>query len=464
MPRNKNKAVETVKAACRRRIDEIPSNSNENHSSESSSRRYEKRMMVKSKVVKPVNAVQAKQRRRQSANESEDNLTDENSHNLRTETITFQEDDNVVEIAVCDEDGDDFLSEDEDRVSESEAEDGEIASEPDASTVEVIQSNDDEEERIQQSPSRRVIKKAKRRSSVEKQLDDMSTTLKFMQEMMLKNGLFKANEDSADKTVKDKQKSEYETNLSNSETTIYHEAVLPDNVVVQGNETIDNERGWSTDNIQVDPEITFKLNQDVNNSNENIQINRRESSSSEEHIDTSDELLDVDKFIADCQESVRRRTQDDKGEQHLKKQMNQADQIIKDAEENKARMLATPGNCQINFPVIHNQLEPGQINAPLMAHQQATLVDENYLVIGGHVDEALRVHIVNHEYIDFARLLPKDRLSREEDNRMELISKGGSMYFVLVADREVNGSISNFTRWEQAFRVYSNIYTRAYPT
>ena len=299
---------------------------------------------------------------------------------------------------------------------------------------------------------------------MEKQLDDMSTTLKFMQEMMLKNGLFKANEDSADKTVKDKQKSEYETNLSNSETTIYHKAVLPDNIVVQGNETIDNERGQSTDNIQVDPEITFKLNQDANNSNENIQINRRESSSSEEHIDTSDELLDVDKFIADCQESVRRRTQDDKGEQHLKKQVNQADQIIKDAEENKARMLATPGNCQINFPVIHNQLEPGQINAPLMAHQHATLVDENYLVIGGHVDEALRVRIVNHEYIDFARLLPKDRLSREEDNRMELISKSGSMYFVLVADREVNGSISNFTRWEQAFRVYSNIYTRTYPT
>ena len=47
---------------------------------------------------------------------------------------------------------------------------------------------------------------------------------------------------------------------------------------------------------------------------------------------------------------------------------------------------------------------------------------------------------------------------------MELISKGGSTYFVLVADREVNGSISSFNRWEQAFRVYSNIYTRAYLT
>ena len=35
-------------------------------------------------------------------------------------------------------------------------------------------------------------------------------------------------------------------------------------------------------------------------------------------------------------------------------------------------------------------------------------------------------------------------------------------YFVPVSDRELSG-ILNFNRWEQAFQVFSNIYTKAYP-
>ena len=55
-------------------------------------------------------------------------------------------------------------------------------------------------------------------------------------------------------------------------------------------------------------------------------------------------------------------------------------------------------------------------------------------------------------------------MQSEDDHRMELISKGGSTYFVPVSEREiVGGGITNFTKWEQAFRVYSNIFTKAYP-
>ena len=45
---------------------------------------------------------------------------------------------------------------------------------------------------------------------------------------------------------------------------------------------------------------------------------------------------------------------------------------------------------------------------------------------------------------------------------MELVSRGGATFFVLVADRECLG-ITNFSRWEQAFRIFSNLYTRCYP-
>ena len=84
----------------------------------------------------------------------------------------------------------------------------------------------------------------------------------------------------------------------NSKTTIYHEAVARDDgdnyrkecelPAEQTNAELDN----VNELVQtVDSEVAFKIKAP----------NRRGSSSSEEQIDTSDELLDVDNFIADCQ-------------------------------------------------------------------------------------------------------------------------------------------------------------------
>ena len=93
---------------------------------------------------------------------------------------------------------------------------------------------------------------------------------------------------------------------------------------------------------------------------------------------------------------------------------------------------------------------------------QSALCDENYLLIGSHLDMSLQHKIINHEYVDFAKLIPKGRITKEEDSRLEIVSKGGSTYFVLVSDRETS-MINSFTKWEQAFRVFSNVYACAYP-
>ena len=73
-----------------------------------------------------------------------------------------------------------------------------------------------------------------------------------------------------------------------------------------------------------------------------------------------------------------------------------------------------------------------------------------------------RKKIVSFEYVDFSRLIPKDKVGRLDDQCFELVVKGGSTFFAPVSDREVT-SISNFSRWEQAFRIYSNVVTRVYP-
>ena len=91
------------------------------------------------------------------------------------------------------------------------------------------------------------------------------------------------------------------------------------------------------------------------------------------------------------------------------------------------------------------------------------LIDESFQLVAAHVDDRVKKKIVNSEYIDFALLLPRDRISRAEDHRMEMINKDRRTYFVQAQEREKSGVISNFSQWEQAFRVFSDIYTRHNP-
>ena len=66
------------------------------------------------------------------------------------------------------------------------------------------------------------------------------------------------------------------------------------------------------------------------------------------------------------------------------------------------------------------------------------------------------------DYVDLAKLLPKDRVKMEDDNRLEMVNKGGYSYWVPMAERE-STLINSFNKWEQAFRVYMNIYVGTHP-
>ena len=87
-------------------------------------------------------------------------------------------------------------------------------------------------------------------------------------------------------------------------------------------------------------------------------------------------------------------------------------------------------------------------------------IDEDYLVVGAHIDEQMKNRIIKGEYVDFGKLLPRDRILAEEDGRLELVIRNGKTFWVPVSE---SVSINGFSRWEQAFRIYSNIYTHQYP-
>ena len=89
-------------------------------------------------------------------------------------------------------------------------------------------------------------------------------------------------------------------------------------------------------------------------------------------------------------------------------------------------------------------------------------IDDDYLTVAAHLDTAICDKIVKGEYIDFAKLIAKDKIINDEDSRMEMINKGGVLYWVPVSEREKT-EIINICWWNQAFRVYSNVYSRCHP-
>ena len=124
------------------------------------------------------------------------------------------------------------------------------------------------------------------------------------------------------------------------------------------------------------------------------------------------------------------------------------DQMIREAENVKTKMFATPGKEQCKNRggnLIHS-----------------VIADDDYLILGAHLDEHLTEKIIRGEYIDLAKLLPRDRLSttQSEGQRLQLVIKGGQSFWVPMND---NLSINNFQKWEQAFRIFSDVYSRAHP-
>ena len=411
--------------------------------------------------------------------------------NGNTDQIEFKEDGELIQMEINDGGAavDEFASEaDPDTEVETESEDdsegeleaGEVTTDEQSEPVHNYTSSEESELENEQSPEEtRVPQKRRKQSnqkesdrnsksawckSVEERLDSLTDTLNVVKEFMMTqmkpadgHQAEATTTDKVERSSKDKGKTgQLQPDLypSNSETTIYQNALIREE-----NKQKDNIEFALSNQCRVedDPEISFKpQNENVNEENKNVGF------SSDERIDTSDELMEVDindRFIADCEKEARRRSAD-KGatpyaEQRRLEDLSQAEKVIRDAETSKAMMFGVKGN-----ELTEGNIIPIQLNN--LHH--ATLVDDKYVTIGGHIDQGVQEKIRKGEYIDFARLLPRTTSGNHsgEDQRMELINRGGLTYFVPVSERE-NSGITSFSKWEQAFRIFMNVYTQEFP-
>ena len=131
--------------------------------------------------------------------------------------------------------------------------------------------------------------------------------------------------------------------------------------------------------------------------------------------------------------------------------------MICQAELAKVRMLEVPGKDSIDS-FRDKKGDNHVFSESELFH--SVLVDKGYSVIGRNIDPLVKQRIIRGEFVDFACLLLRDRVLAQQDTRLELYMNNGQPGFRSVTDSEVTGS---FYKWEQAFRVYSTIYTDAHP-
>ena len=140
-------------------------------------------------------------------------------------------------------------------------------------------------------------------------------------------------------------------------------------------------------------------------------------------------------------------SKEDEEEVEYRRDMDQrikdrSSQMIREAENGKAQIYEVPGR--------HNFM-------------QTMMIDDSYIAVGSHIDQTVIQKIKMGVYIDFSKLLSRDRSDLEDDIRMEQVNKNGMAYWTLVSERE-KAKISNVEVWNTAFRVFMKIYTGFFPS
>ena len=120
---------------------------------------------------------------------------------------------------------------------------------------------------------------------------------------------------------------------------------------------------------------------------------------------------------------------------------------IAEAEQFRASVNAPKGNL---VSIAENPFYEGDIRD-----------DDEFFHITCHVDPMLIPKIQREEFVDLEKLTPrlKNKFNLENQNKTELCIQDGHTYFTPYIDRE--RKITNFRKWENAFRVYATIYCQA---
>ena len=153
------------------------------------------------------------------------------------------------------------------------------------------------------------------------------------------------------------------------------------------------------------------------------------------------------------------------------------DQLLLQAEKFKTRVEAPKGNdnyynllMSYDYEKLRTHFVTQDGLAPI-DHEIMLLrnfdQDDEFFHITSQIEPGLKLKIERGEFVELERLLPKDKFGGRNANEeikkqlFQLITQRTNTYLEPPHGR--TNRISNICKWDQAFRVYAAIYTRAYP-
>ena len=161
---------------------------------------------------------------------------------------------------------------------------------------------------------------------------------------------------------------------------------------------------------------------------------------------------------------------------------DRANEIILEAERRKAAVVAPTGNGYKNesnglLSLLLSSLMSNNDQSKT-SNQQCTvpLVDLSFSDDRAsfnnstcHLDLAIKQKIGAGSFLEINKLVNRNKLFKENDNMtMEKISHDGKTYFIPATGGNSSNNrdvfkITNFARWEEAFRIYAQIYSQYNP-
>ena len=293
-------------------------------------------------------------------------------------------------------------------------------------------------------------------------------TLQLMQDYMVRKGLI--SNDMTEEQIQEYLAKEVNKDQVEQINQKRREVVSGPRVIEkvdrrsQGNQPVDINSNISEVTIyrravkQLDPNLEDKITELLKKTRvdvENKEKRKVSYSSDENYMDSSDDsvetlnLAQIDKISElPFTGSKEDEQQPVAGPSKEKNPEQEAEEFVHENEKSKERMYELPG------PGIE-LLNQSKISVASM--------DQDYQMIDAHVDESFKKKVINFEYIDFAKLIAKSKTIKDEERqRLEIISKNGMSFLSPAVDRE-EVQVNNYLKWEQAFRIYSNIITGKYP-
>ena len=142
-----------------------------------------------------------------------------------------------------------------------------------------------------------------------------------------------------------------------------------------------------------------------------------------------------------------------------------AAKFILEAEKFNTEVARPKGMVELNeteIPVQNGHNQNRHFQGVRVTSNREVLDDDEFFHITCHVDHNLTAKIERGEFVDPDKLLIKDRFrKRSDDDRLQFVSHEGYTYLAPVHEKETK--VTGIQKWDQPFRVYAAIYSKANP-